>query len=197
MKRFGRFSATRRFGKFWLVRRCGRLFGANLCLRLRPVCQASTLWPPVLLPQRISTLANSLFSLLRHPPAPILSGNLHPAELRCCWRIVRDAANSFEICRIPQRDRPKIVLVEKYRVRESRALLSPKQLPSPGQTGMSGRCLPGRPRRDTDTTLKGCRMSGCPAHLRPAQRTQRLQRQRVRLRQSFFLPLMTWNRPSW
>src|ERR1700724_2846523 len=36
-------------------------------------------------------------------------------------------------------------------------------------SGMSGRCLPGATRTDTDTTPWGVRMSGCPAHLRVAR----------------------------
>ena len=66
MKSFGWFSATRRFDDARLIRIYGRTFGANLGLRLRPVRQASILWPSVLLPQGISPFANGLFSLFRH-----------------------------------------------------------------------------------------------------------------------------------
>src|SRR5205085_9234152 len=66
VKSFGWFSATRRFDDARLIRIYGRTFGANLGLRLRPVRQASMLWPSVLLPEGISPFANGLFSLFRH-----------------------------------------------------------------------------------------------------------------------------------
>jgi hypothetical protein len=81
VKSFGRFSATRRFDDTRLIRSFGRLFGANLSLRLRPVRQASTLWPSVLLPQRISPFANSLFSLFRHSPTQLSLRHVQVAGL--------------------------------------------------------------------------------------------------------------------
>jgi hypothetical protein len=42
------------------------LFGSNFDLGLRPMSQTSTFWPPVLLPDRIGSLANGLLALVQH-----------------------------------------------------------------------------------------------------------------------------------
>jgi hypothetical protein len=42
------------------------LFGSNFDLGLRPMSQTSTFRPPVLLPNRIGSLANGLLALVQH-----------------------------------------------------------------------------------------------------------------------------------
>jgi hypothetical protein len=88
---FGRFSTPGRFDDARPIRGYGRLFGANLRLRLGPVRHTPTLWPSVLLPQRISPFSNGLFSRFRHAELPQPSLR----QTTFCWPILPVLANRF------------------------------------------------------------------------------------------------------